>query len=174
MRILVFAVAFFGAFGCSVMQTSPPAPENRGREVDPWSDSCRAYLASSAKTLGSWGYPELAAGILRVARNAAGSTIVTYRLEPVSGEFYFVGVASGEPNLPDREWQDQDGHLPEPAMLHGDDPWPPGEIDFKKDYGGHRARVVARDNNTERRHNFAAAFMPAVQYCVGDHSNMTR
>lgn len=172
MRIFVLAVAFAWAFGCSAVQTPQPASENR--EVDPWSGSCRAYLASSAKTLGSWGYPELAVGTLHVSRNAAGSTIVTYRLEPVSGESYFVGVASFEASLPDREWQDQDGHSPEPAMFHGDDPWPHGEIDFKKEYGGHRARIVARDNNTERRHNFAAAFMPAVTYCVGDHSHMIR
>jgi hypothetical protein len=59
-------------------------------------------------------------------------------------------------------------------MFHGEDPWPPGQIIFQKDHGGHRGRIFARDDDTLRRHNFAAAFMTAVDYCVDEHRNMTR
>jgi len=181
MKILVLAPLLAWVLGCSPTRTPLPvrtphsAPENDGQEEDPWVDSCRTFLANSAKTLGGpWGYPELAGGALRVERKAAGTTMVSYGVELASGETYLVEVASFRTDLPNRGWQDQDGGSPEPAMFHGGDPWPPGEIIFRKDYGGHTARILARDNDTERRHNFAAAFMTAVEYCVGDDSNMMR
>ena len=181
MRIVVLAAVFVWAFGCTSMKPPPPAgtphpaPENKGQEEASWAESCRTFLANSVKTLGgSWGYPELAGGTLRVERNVAGTTSVTYTLELSSGEKYLVEVASVRPDLPDRAWQDQDGGSPEPAMFHGEDPWPPGEIVFRKDHGGHRGRIFAKDDNILRRHSFAAAFMTAVDYCVGEHANMFR
>src|SRR3954464_1050407 len=154
MKILVLAPLFVWALGCAPsrapqsVRTPHAAPQNNGRDEGLWADSCRTFLANSAKTLGGpWGYPELAGGALRVERDAAGTTIVSYGLESASGGKYLVEVGSFRPDLPDRAWQDQDGGSPESAMFHGGAPWPPGEISFQKDHAGHRGRIFARDVN---------------------------
>jgi hypothetical protein len=174
MRTFVVAPVIACLVGCGSPQNPRLAPNISDRQENPWAGGCQQNFANSVKVLGPWGYPELATGILRVARSAAGLAVVSYNLERGLGEKYLVEVTSPQPRLPDREWQDQNGQSPEPAMFHGEDPWPPGEIAFRKQFGGHAARIVVQDNDTVRRHNFAAAFMPAVEYCVGDHSHMQR
>jgi hypothetical protein len=129
-----------------------------------WVPFCRERFAGSLGVLGPWGYPTFAGGTLATGALPGGVATVSYRLERSSTERYLVEVTGVRPDVRDMEWVDHTGQSPQSAMFHGEDPWPPGRLAFYKHYGGHVARLVVTDSDVVRRHNFAAAFMTAVDH----------